>query len=214
MTNPPLLNTQGYSNREEWANAITHGIGIIAAIVGMVLLFIKSEGALDWLSGAMYTSSLLLMFIASTLYHAVRHPKVKGWLKRLDHSAIYLLIAGTYTPYLLVSIGGWQGWLFGSLIWAMAVGGVLFKCLVKGKHPRISLFTYLALGWAAVLIIYPLYVNVPGVGLWLLLAGGLCFSVGVLFYVAKRIPYTHSIWHLFVVAGCCCHYLSIYYYVI
>ncbi|MGY0623708.1 MAG: PAQR family membrane homeostasis protein TrhA, partial [Paraglaciecola chathamensis] len=141
-------------------------------------------------------------------------PKVKAVLKIIDHSAIYLLIAGTYTPFMLLAVGGWVGVIGISLIWGLAVIGVGFKCLASGRFPKISVATYLLMGWLAVFFIYPLYMSLPSEGLWLLIAGGLCYSIGVIFYVAKKIRYTHPIWHVFVTAGCICHFFSIYYYVV
>ena len=136
------------------------------------------------------------------------------WLKLFDHSAIYLLIAGTYTPLLLVAVGGWLGITMTAVVWLLALGGVVFKLIAQHRFPRISVATYLLLGWIALGLIYPLYVALPGAGLWLIVAGGLCFSIGVFFYVAKKVKYTHAIWHLFVLGGCSCHYFSIYYYVV
>lgn len=210
----PLSTQRPYSITEEWLNALSHGIGFIVAIVGLVLLLMRSESGLAITASSIYGSSLLLMFLSSTVYHAVPHQKVKGWLKLFDHSAIYLLIAGTYTPFMLVSVGGWVGTLGTALIWTIALAGVTFKWLAKHRFPRISLTLYLVMGWLSLAFIYPLYQALPGAGMWLLVAGGLCFSVGVLFYVAKRYQFTHAIWHMFVVAGCTCHYLSIYYFVV
>ena len=154
------------------------------------------------------------MFLSSTLYHATSHHRAKGWLKLFDHSAIYLLIAGTYTPLLLVSIGGVLGITMTAIIWSLAIGGVAFKLVAQHRFPKVSVMTYLLMGWIALGLIYPLYVALPGAGLWLLVAGGLCFSVGVCFYVAKKVKYTHAIWHMFVIGGCSCHYFSIYYFVV
>ncbi|MGK0527762.1 MAG: hemolysin III [Alteromonadales bacterium] len=186
---------KAYSVLEEWLNSISHGVGFIAAIVG-------------------YGSTLILVFLSSTLYHAISHQKAKGWLKLFDHSAIYLLIAGTYTPLLLVSIGGVLGITMTAIIWSLAIGGVAFKLVAQHRFPKVSVMTYLLMGWIALGLIYPLYVALPGAGLWLLVAGGLCFSVGVCFYVAKKVKYTHAIWHMFVIGGCSCHYFSIYYFVV
>ncbi|MEW9799079.1 PAQR family membrane homeostasis protein TrhA [Alteromonas sp. CYL-A6] len=208
------MTKRAYSVLEEWMNSITHGLGFIAAVVGLVFMLFRADDPLTITAAAIYGSTLILMFLSSTLYHAIAHDKAKGILKLFDHSAIYLLIAGTYTPLLLVSIGGWLGITMTAVIWSLAVGGVAFKLIAQHRFPKISVMTYLLMGWIALGLIYPLYLALPGAGLWLLVGGGLCFSIGVLFYVAKRVKYTHAIWHLFVLGGCSCHYFSIYFFVV
>lgn len=203
-----------YDVAEEWLNSISHGLGLVAAIAGLVLLLLRAEQPLAVAAAAVYGSTLILMFLSSTLYHAISHQQLKGWLKLFDHSAIYLLIAGTYTPLLLVAVGGWLGITMTAVIWLLAIAGVAFKLIAQHRFPRISVMTYLLMGWIALGVIYPLYLALPGAGLWLLVAGGVFFSVGVFFYVAKKVKYTHAIWHLFVLGGCSCHYFSIYYYVV
>ncbi len=205
---------KAYSVVEEWLNSTSHGIGFIAAIVGLVFLLLRAEHPVAIAAAAIYGSTLILMFLSSTLYHAISNKKAKGILKLFDHSAIYLLIAGTYTPLLLVTIGGWLGITMTAIIWTLAVGGVAFKLVAQHRFPKISVATYLLMGWIALGLIYPLYVALPGAGLWLIVAGGLCFSIGVMFYVAKSKRYTHAIWHLFVLGGCSCHFFSIYYFVV
>lgn len=208
------ITSKPYSVAEEWLNGISHGIGFIFAIIGLVYLLVRSDTALTITVSAIYGTTLSLMFLASTIYHSVQAEPLKNLLKLFDHSAIYLLIAGTYTPFLLVGIGGWLGWVSIVVIWSIAIFGVTFKCFVRHRFPKLSVFTYLTMGWLAILLIYPLYQAIPGTGMWLLLAGGLCFSIGVIFYVAKKVRFTHAIWHLFVIAGCTCHYFSIYHFVI
>ncbi len=205
---------KAYSIVEEWMNSVTHGVGFIAAIVGLVFMMFRAEHPLAVTAAAIYGATLILMFLSSTLYHAISHHKAKGWLKLFDHSAIYLLIAGTYTPLLLVSIGGWLGITMTAVVWTLAIAGVAFKLIAQHRFPKVSLMTYLLMGWIALGLIYPLYMALPGAGLWLMFAGGLCFSIGVFFYIAKKIKYTHAIWHLFVLGGCSCHYFSIYFYVV
>ena len=203
-----------YSAREEFLNALSHGLGLGIAILGLVLIILKAEGALEVTSVSIYGGTLVLMFFSSTLYHAISHEKIKAALKLLDHSAIYLLIAGTYTPLLLVSLEGTVSLLSMIFIWTLAVTGVGFKLITKSRFPKVGVATYLAMGWFAVALVYPLIQAVPNPGLWLLLAGGLCFSIGVIFYVAKHKNYTHAIWHLFVIGGCSCHFMTVYHYVI
>lgn len=205
---------KAYSVVEEWLNSISHGAGLIGAIVGLVFMLYRADNTLELTTAAIYGSTLILMFLSSTLYHAISHHKAKSWLKLFDHSAIYLLIAGTYTPLLLVSIGGVLGITMTAIIWCLAIAGVAFKLVAQHRFPKVSVMTYLLMGWIALGLIYPLYMALPGAGLWLLVAGGLCFSVGVFFYVAKKVKYTHAIWHVFVIGGCSCHYFSIYYFVV
>jgi hemolysin III len=200
-----------YSTMEEWLNTISHGLGFLAAIVGFVFLSLKAEGLYAHVVITIYATSMLLMFLSSTLYHACRNVKLKQVFKVIDHSAIYLLIAGTYTPFMLLSVGGWLGIGAMILIWSIALTGVLFKCFAARKYPKLSVITYLLMGWLALFFIYPLYLALSATGLWLLVCGGLCYTVGVLFYVAKQVQYTHAIWHTFVVGGCMCHYFAIYY---
>jgi hemolysin III len=209
--NSPQTLSKPYSTVEEWLNTISHGLGILAAIVGFVFLSLKAEGVYAHVVVSIYAASMLLMFLSSTLYHACRHAKLKQVFKVIDHSAIYLLIAGTYTPFMLLSVGGWLGIGAMILIWSIALTGVLFKCFAGGKYPKLSVITYLLMGWLALFFIYPLYLALSATGLWLLVCGGLCYTVGVVFYVAKQVQYTHAIWHTFVVGGCICHYFAIYY---
>lgn len=205
---------KAYSVAEEWLNATSHGIGFIASIVGLIFMLYRADDKLSITVAAIYGASLIIMFLSSTLYHSITDTKLKSWLKLCDHSAIYLLIAGTYTPILLVSIGGVLGITMTAVIWILALVGVSFKLIAQHRFPRLSVTTYLLMGWIAIGLIYPLYMALPGTGLWLLVAGGLCFSVGVCFYVAKKVKYTHAVWHLFVLGGCSCHYFSIYYFVV
>ncbi|MCO7223544.1 hemolysin III family protein [Pleionea sp. CnH1-48] len=208
------LTTSAYSPLEERLNGLTHGVGFLLAIVGLVMLQLKAEGPVAIASTLIYGISLLLVFLSSTLYHTIASPTAKPILKMLDHSAIYLLIAGTYTPFLLVSLNGWLSSLGITLIWGLALVGLLLKWFAGKRFAKISVAFYLLMGWMAIFFIYPLYQAVPTNGLWLLLAGGICFSIGVIFYVAKQIQYTHAIWHCFVMAGCACHFFSIYSFVI
>ena len=208
------LPKRAYSVAEEWLNSISHGLACVAAIMGLVYMLLRAETSVSVTASAVYGGTLIFMFLSSTIYHAVTHQKAKGLLKLFDHSAIYLLIAGTYTPLTLVAIGGQLGVIATTFIWVLAIAGVAFKMIARHRFPKVSVVTYLIMGWIALGLIYPLYQALPGSGLWLIVAGGVCFSLGVFFYVAKSKPYTHAIWHLFVIAGCSCHYFSIYYYVV
>ena len=212
--NQPSSLTKSYSSGEEWLNAASHCLGFIAAIIGLIMLLLRAEGIYAQVISIVYAVSMMMMFLSSTLYHSVRDPDLKLLLKVFDHSAIYLLIAGTYTPLMLLTVGGWLGGVTIGLIWGIALVGVLFKCFARGRFPKLSIIAYLAMGWLAILFIYPLYQALPADGMWLLVNGGLCYSIGVLFYVAKKVKYTHSIWHVFVAGGCACHFFLIYDYVV
>lgn len=211
------MHVLAYTRAEEIANSLTHGLGIAAAIVGLTLMLVKGLPVLsgaDIVAVSIYGASLILMFLISTLYHALTHLPSKALFKRLDHCAIYLLIAGTYTPFLMISLqSAAAGWLLAA-IWALAFAGVLFKALFIGRFKRLSLLTYLVMGWLSLLVIFELYRVLPATGFALLLIGGLCFTFGVLFYVAKKMPYHHAIWHVFVLAGAICHAVAIGVYVI
>lgn len=207
-----------YGVAEEIANAVSHGLGMAAAIVATTLLLVKGLPVLDaaQLAGvAVYGASLILLFLCSTLYHAIGHPPSKAVLKRLDHCAIYLLIAGSYTPMLMITLREVplaQTLLW--VIWVIAGSGVAFKLLFIHRFKRLSLVTYLLMGWLSMLLVQDLWTALDRDGFWLLVAGGLCFTVGAVFYAAKQYPYTHAIWHLFVVAGAACHAVMIGQYVI
>jgi len=197
-----------YSPREEFANAITHGLGFfvaIAALVYMISVMPVEHSVRQKIGVIVYGVSLMLMFLSSTLYHAVSHEKAKKILKRFDHCAIYLLIAGTYTPMLTIAIPGALSNVVLIVVWTMAVFGVVFKAFFAGRFKRFSVCTYLVMGWLAVVVIYQLYQVLTTSGFVFLLLGGTAYSVGVIFYVNKRIPFNHAIWHCLVVVGAFCH---------
>ncbi|GAA5187689.1 PAQR family membrane homeostasis protein TrhA [Ferrimonas gelatinilytica] len=211
------MRVQTYSVNEEIANALSHGIGVAAAIVGLTLMLVKGIPVLTpaEIAGiSIYGATLILLFLCSTLYHAIHHQGAKAVFKRLDHCAIYLLIAGSYTPFMLITIDGEAGTLLLTLIWAMAVAGVMFKALFVDRFKKLALLTYLVMGWSSLVVIWQLYQTLPRPGFLLLVAGGLSYSLGTLFYVAKRQRYTHAIWHLFVLGGAACHCVAVGLYVI
>ncbi len=215
-----MSNTQpvaGYSHGEEIANAVTHGLGAAAAIVALTLLLTKGIPVLSgWqLAGvAVYGASLVALFLASTLYHAIPHPRAKDILKRIDHAAIYLLIAGTYTPFMAIALHTTAAWVLLAVVWSLAAAGVVFKIFFVHRFRWLSLGTYLVMGWLAMFLVYELWQALPRPGFTLLLAGGVCFTAGAVFYAMKSVRYTHAIWHLWVVAGAACHCVAIGAYVI
>ncbi|MBG6248139.1 MULTISPECIES: PAQR family membrane homeostasis protein TrhA [Symbiopectobacterium] len=206
----------GYTLAEEIANSISHGAGVVLGIVGLVLLVqAVDNGATSTAiaSYSLYGGTIILLFLASTLYHAIPSPRAKPWLKRFDHCAIYLLIAGTYTPFLLVGLDSPLAHGLMIVIWSMALVGVLFKLAFAHRFEVLSLVAYLVMGWLSLIVIYQLVqVLAPG-GVTLLAVGGAVYTLGVVFYVCKRIPYNHAIWHGFVLGGSLCHFLAIYLYV-
>ena len=198
--------------RDEIANALTHGLGAAAALAGgAVLITLAAIHGDGWqLAGAIvFGITLLLLYTASTLYHAIQHPIAKGRLKVFDHCAIYLLIAGTYTPITLVGLrehGGW--WLFAA-IWTLAAIGVVFKLYTAGKYKKTSTLIYVLMGWIAVVAIKPMTEQLSTWALVWIFSGGVAYTAGTLFYMSRRIRYTHTIWHGFVLAGSALHFAAV-----
>lgn len=209
--------SSGYTAKEELFNALTHGVGLIVSIVGLVLLVIKANAhhadTLTMTSYVVYGASMVLLFLASTLYHSIAIPKAKRWLKTLDHCAIFILIAGSYTPFMLVSLRTPLAIGLMAVIWVLAIVGVVIKMMFVYRFKKVSLATYLIMGWLSLIVIYQLVLHVQLNGIILLAAGGVVYSLGAIFYAAKKLPYNHAIWHLFVLGGSVCHYLAIYLYV-
>ena len=216
---PPDMETivKQYSKGEEIANSITHGIGIVLAIaaLGILTAFASAHGnAWHVVSVSIYGTTLVLLYTASTLYHGIQQSHVKNILQILDHSAIYLLIAGTYTPFTLVSLrGSWGWWLFG-VIWGLAVTGLVFQLSRMRRWRAASLCLYIGMGWVIVVAIKPLLVSVPTGGIVFLVLGGLAYTGGVLFYSWKKLKFHHAIWHLFVLAGSILHFFAVLFYVV
>ena len=203
--------------QEEWFNSLSHGITALTAIGGLVVLIVF--GAIskkDWalLSALFYGISLVILYTASTLYHGIQKEKTKNILIIIDHCSIFLLIAGTYTPVLLMVIGGGFGWTFFGIQWGIALIGIILKIFYTGRYEAISLTMYALMGWVVVLKIGFLYQVLPSAGFWLLVAGGLSYTVGIIFYVIdKKVNFAHFIWHLFVMAGSLLHYLMMVMYI-
>ncbi len=201
-----------YGFGEEVANSVSHGIGFLLAVAGLVFMIVKSvRYGTAWhvTSCSIYGASMILLYAASTLYHAVPG-SAKNVLQIFDHSAIFLLIAGTYTPFTLVPLRGPLGWSLFGLIWAMAVFGFITQVTPLRAHKSLSIGLYVGMGWAVVAATRPLFASVGTEGLLLLLFGGLAYTSGIVFYLNRRIPYGHAVWHLFVVAGSLFHFFAIY----
>jgi len=206
-----------FSPGEEIAHAITHGLGVLGSIAGLVLLIVKAYPHHDprLMSAVVVSgSSMVVLYTASTFYHALTHARAKFVFQLLDHSAIYLLIAGSYTPFTLVTLGGAWGWSLFGVSWAFAVAGILYEAVWKRPWKRLSLVFYLAMGWMAVVGAKPLMAALPTDGLILLAMGGVAYSAGAVFYAWRLFPYHHAVWHVFVLAGSAFHYLCVYHYVI
>lgn len=210
---PVCRSTRG----EELANSITHGLGAVLATVGLVTLLLHAALAgSGWLlvSCSIFGASLLLLYLASTLYHAIPHPRVKPILRIVDHSAILLLIAGTYTPFTLVSLRGPWGWSLFAIIWSLALVGIVLEVTRLRRFRAALIALYVLMGWTVVVAIKPMLASIGAGGLWLLAGGGLAYTGGLVFYLWRRLPYNHAIWHLFVLAGSAQHYLAVLWYVV
>lgn len=212
--NPDLIrHIPLYTKKEEIANSITGGIGILLGVAGMVLLLILAAVNGDaWLivSFTIYGISLVTLNLASTLYHAVQNPRIKVHFQKFDHAAIYLLIAGTYTPFLLISVQGSVGWTLLILIWGIAVLGIAFKAFFLEKFVKLSIAGYVLMGWLGVIVGRQILSSIPQPALYWLAVGGVLYTGGIIFFVWRKIPYNHTIWHLFVLAGSLCHLVAVY----
>ncbi len=203
--------------REEVANSVTHGLGLLASLVGaFVLVSLSLERGEAWhvVSAVVYGVTLVALYAASTLYHVFKGTGARDVLRVLDHCAIYLLIAGTYTPVTLVSLRGGWGWTLFSAVWFLAAAGIVFKVFATGRFAMLSTVAYVLMGWLCVVAVKPMFVLLSPGALALLGAGGVLYTAGIVFYRSNRVPYSHAVWHLFVVAGSVCHYLAIARYVL
>ena len=206
-----------YTLGEEIANSLSHGAGVLFGIFALLLLVLKSiqmDDTLRIVAFTIYGASMVALFLASTLYHAIPVPRAKQVLKLVDHCAIYLLIAGTYTPFLLLTLGDTFGAVLMVVIWSLAVAGIIFKIFFLHRFHNLSLALYLGMGWLAILASYQLLAAMPHTGIALLLGGGILYTLGTIFYKVDRIPFNHAIWHLFVLAACVLHFLAMYFYVL
>lgn len=205
-----------YSRAEEIASSLSHALGIVLGIAGLAVLaaFATLHGGTSRIvSVSIYGATLILLFTASTLYHAVPNPRAKPILRVLDHSAIFLLIAGTYTPFALISLRGPWGWSLFAIVWTLAIIGIALE-LRHVRNRLVAALLYLGMGWVGIVAIKPMIANIEPGGLWLLFAGGLCYTLGVPFYLWKRLPYNHALWHLFVLAGSVLQFFSVLLYVL
>lgn len=202
-----------YTRAEELANSLTHGLGLLLSVAGLAMLVTVAAQRSDaWAvtGSAVFGASLVLLYASSTLYHSLRAARPKQVARVVDHVAIFLLIAGTYTPFMLVNLRGPWGWSLLGVVWALAVAGTALKIFFTGRFRVLSTIIYLFMGWLVLVAIKPLVVALPRDGLIMLFAGGIAYSLGTVFYLWKRLPYHHAVWHLFVLAGSICHFLAVF----
>jgi hemolysin III len=201
--------------REEAANTISHGLGLVLAILALPILVIEAKrgGNVPFIVGVcIFGATMVLLYLASTLYHSLTHEAGKSVCRLLDHTAIFLLIAGTYTPFSLGVLRGPWGWALLAVIWALAILGITLKIRVRTRYSRITIVLYVIMGWLAIVAIKPILMLVPVPGILLILAGGIAYTTGLAFFAAQRLRYNHFIWHLFVIAGTTCHFFAVLWY--
>jgi len=206
-----------YTPGEEIANSVTHGVGAGLSIAALSILVTYAGSLGDvWrmVSFSIYGATLVLLYLASTFYHGFRSPRLKGIFRVLDHSAIFLLIAGTYTPFMLVSLRGWWGWTLFGVVWGLALCGILLEVFFMDRYKVLTMVLYIGTGWVAIVALKPLLSAVPPGGLLWLGVGGITYTLGVIFYLWEGMPYNHAIWHLFVLGGSVCHFFCILFYVL
>jgi len=212
MTKPVSLRERSQSHGEEIANCVSHGAGFLAAVAAAPILIISAVrrgGAAGIVGASVFAFTMMLLYFTSAFYHILPSSRAKRVFHILDHGAIYLLIAGTYTPFTLGVLRGAWGWTLFGLVWGIAVVGVVLKSLGGVKYKRLSTLLYLAMGWLIIIAAKPLWLNMSSQGLFWLAAGGGTYTAGVVFYAAKRIRYAHFVWHLFVIAGTVCHFIAV-----
>ena len=197
---------------EEIANSVSHGVGLLAALAAspvLVLSAVQDGGALRIAGASVFAAAMVLLYLTSTIYHALPRNRAKRVFQVLDHAAIFLMIAGTYTPFTLGVLHGPWGWTLFGLVWGLALAGVVLTAAGGVRYPKLTTGLYLAMGWLIVIAVKPLWLRMPSSGLFWLVAGGIAYTAGVVFYAAKRVSYSHFVWHLFVLAGTACHFIAV-----
>ena len=209
--------TNHYSPLEEKTNIVSHAIGLILSIVALLLMLVRASGSGDLLhivSAGIFGFSLIALYAASTLYHSAKDPKTRARLRINDHATIYILIAGTYTPFTLITLHGWVGWTIFGISWSMAITGVILKLFFTGRYNVLSTLMYVFMGWIIIFAVKPLINSLSPEGLVWLVAGGIAYTTGAVIYSIKKIKFNHAIFHLFVLLGSLCHFVSVYFYVL
>jgi hemolysin III len=202
---------------EEIANSFTHGIGLVLSLAGLaVLIFLawNKGDKLHIIGCSIYGATLVMVYAASTLYHGVRNPRIKHIFRLFDHTAIYLVIAGTYTPFTLINLRGFWGWTLLALVWSLSLFGIAFKIAFVNRYKAVSMALYLIIGWLAVIAAKPIISSIPLGCLILIASGGAAYMTGLVFYAWERLPFSHAIWHVFVIVGSICHYCAVVFYVL
>ena len=206
------MHNRTVSTGEEIANAITHGIGALLAVAALVVLIVMAaiHGSV-WhiVSFSIFGATLVLLYFASTFYHSLTHAKAKRVFHKFDHISIYLLIAGTYTPFCLTALRGWIGWTVLGVVWSCAILGAVLKAISVGKRIKLSTVLYILMGWVILVAIQPLYKAMPFNGFLLLIAGGISYTIGTIFFIRNQVKYNHSVWHVFVLGGSVLHFFSV-----
>lgn len=205
-----------YSPREEQFNIVLHAIGLICSVIALLPLILRAAelgGFLPLFSFSVFGGSLIVLFAASTVYHSARDPLLRSRLRVVDHASIYVLIAGTYTPFTLITLDGSIGWVLFCIAWGLAVTGVVLKLFFTGRFGKTSTLMYLLMGWIIVFALEPLIANLPPAGLLWLIFGGAAYTIGAILYSIKRIPFNHAIFHVCVLIGASCHFMAIYFHV-
>ncbi|MFP3728080.1 hemolysin III family protein [Priestia filamentosa] len=212
-----MADTHTFSKGEEIANSITHGIGVLLSIAALVILVVfASLKGTAWhvVSFTLFGATMVLLYTSSTLLHALPEGKAKNVFEILDHSSIYFFIAGSYTPFLFVAVKGWLGWTIFGIVWGIAIGGTVFKSFFVKKYLHVSTLGYIVAGWLITLAWNPLVQNIEPEGIKLLVAGGILYTVGAIFYIWRGFKYHHAIWHLFVLAGTIAHFFCVLFYLL
>jgi hemolysin III len=212
MIKAPASREHTQSPGEELANSVSHGVGLLAAFAATPVLLLSAlrHGGAARIAGAgVFAAAMVLLYLASTLYHALPGNRAKRVFQVLDHAAIFLMIAGTYTPFTLGVLRGAWGWTLFGLVWGLALAGVVLTAAGGVRYPKLTTSLYLGMGWLILVAVKPLWLRMPPEGLFWLLAGGIAYTVGVVFYAAKRLRYGHFVWHLFVIAGTACHFNAV-----
>ena len=208
---------QHYSPLEEMINIYSHALGVVLSIAALVLLVVRASQYGDvWhiVSFSIFGASLIILFSASTIYHSAKDETVRARLRVVDHASIYILIAGTYTPFTLVTLSGATGWIIFGITWGMALSGIVLKIFYTGRFELLSTLLYVFMGWIIIFAIQPLMDVLPAAGLYWLIGGGIAYTVGAVLYAIKRIKFNHAIFHVFVLLGAFCHFMAVYFYVL
>jgi hemolysin III len=217
MSEEHALPAHSQSVGEEIANAVSHGVGLLLAMIAALVLVVAAVqrgGVTEIVGASIFGVTMVLVYLTSTLYHALPMNRAKRVFRILDHGAIFLLIAGTYTPITLGPLRGPSGWALFGLVWGLALAGIVFKAVGGVRYPKISTCLYIAMGWLVIVVIEPLRLNMPTMGFSWLLAGGIAYTAGVAFSSPKRFRYSHFVWHLFVIAGTACHFAAVLWYAV